>query len=142
VLWGPHAAALAAALERGGIAAVAADATAFAAAEAEKMGFNCVVGLPLAVHRGSLGEYLEREEGEARTVFEEALVVVSRALSVAPRPRAWEEFVRACEPIGWVRAATAKALEYRNGAIVRLARELGTSAPANQRLLEAAGFRG
>ncbi len=138
VLSGPLATALAQALAHGGVAAVAADAGAFAAAEAEKMGFNCVVGLPLAVHRVSLAEYLEREEEEARAVFAEALGVVSRALSVEPLPRAWERFVHDCEPIGWLRTANAKALEYRNGAVVRLARELGEDAPANRLLFEAA----
>jgi ketopantoate reductase len=46
------------------------------------------------------------------------------------------------EPIAWVRASAPKALEYRNGAVVRLAREVGLSAPVNQRLLDAVGFRG
>ncbi len=139
VFSGPLATELASALERGGIAAVATDPPAFAAAEAEKMAFNCVVGLPLAVHRLSLAEYLAREEGEARAVFAEALTVVARALAVEPPAQAWERFVRACEPIGWMRATTARALEYRNGAVVRLARELGEGAPANRRLLAAAG---
>ena len=141
VISGPLAERLAAALTRGGIAAVAVDGSAFAAAEAEKMGFNCVVGLPLVVHRLSLAEYLTREEGEARAVFSEALAAVAGALAVEPPARAWEEFVRACGPIGWLRPSAAKALEFRNGAVVRLARELGGQAPVNLRLLEAAGFR-
>ncbi len=141
VLSGPQATRLASALGRGGVPAVAVGGVAFASAEAEKMGFNCVVGLPLAVHRVSLSEYLARFEDEAHVVFGEALQFTARALGANLPAHAWEEFVRVCEPIGWVRTATAKALAYRNGAVIRLARELGGSAPVNQRLLEAVGFR-
>ncbi len=51
----------------------------FAAAEAEKMAFNCVVGLPLAVHGVSLGEYLTQHAPEAEAVFGEAATVTARA---------------------------------------------------------------
>lgn len=142
IFCGTEAEFLAEALERGGVPAVAVGESAFAAAEAEKMGFNCVVGLPLAVHRVSLGEYLDRHRDEAETVFGEAAGVTSRAVGATQSARWWGEFVKAAEPIAWVRASTPKALEYRNGAVVRLAREFGLSAPVNQRLLDAVGFRG
>ena len=45
--------------------------------DADKMGFNCVVGLPLAVHGSSLGDYLEVYPGESRAVFEEAVAACS-----------------------------------------------------------------
>jgi hypothetical protein len=141
VLSGPQGAALAAVLERGGVPAVVANGRRFACAEAEKMAFNCVVGLPLAVHGVSLSDYLVRFEDEARAVFAEALEVTARALGVVGPAAAWDGFLAASEPIGWVRATVAKALEYRNGAVVRLARELGSAAPVNARLLDAAGFR-
>ena len=66
----------------------------------------------------------------------------ARAMGAAASPGWWDEFVRLSGPIGWVRASAAKALEYRNGAVVRLARELGLAAPANERLLEVVGFLG
>jgi ketopantoate reductase len=141
VLSGPQAAELAATWERGGVPATVADGVRFAAAEAEKMGFNCVAGLPLAVHGVTLSEYLVRFEGEARAVFAEALEVIARAGGAVPPAGAWDDFLRASEPIGWVKASVGKALEFRNGAVVRLARELGMSAPENARLLEAVGFR-
>ncbi len=139
---GPAAPALAAALARGGIAATALDPAAFAAAEAEKMGFNCVVGLPLAVHGVSLGEYLAGRADEAEAVFSEATSVTARALGVEPSPTWWPEFRRATEPLAWVRSGASKALQFRNGAVVRLAREIGMEAPANGALLAAAGYAG
>ena len=141
VFSGAKAGFLATTLGRGGVPAAAVGEDAFAAAEAEKMGFNCVVGLPLAVHQASLGEYLDRHGEEAEAVFGEAVAVTSRAVGTTPSTRWWGDFLRVAGPIDWVRASTAKALEYRNGAVVRLARELGLSAPVNRRLLEAVGFR-
>jgi ketopantoate reductase len=138
---GPLAGFLAEALGRGGIASVTVDERAFAAAEAEKMGFNCVVGLPLVVHGVSLSEYLTRHREEAEAVFTEAVATTAEALATAPPPGAWEAFVKAAEPVGWLRASAAKALEYRNGAVVRLARESGSRAPFNERLLAALGHR-
>jgi hypothetical protein len=142
VFFGPQAAFLAEALGRGGVRSEVVGEDVFAAAEAEKMGFNCVVGLPLAVHGMRLSEYLERHREEARAVFTEAASVTARATGAAASPDWWDEFVRLSGPIGWVRASAAKALEYRNGAVVRLARELGLAAPANERLLEVVGFLG
>jgi hypothetical protein len=142
IFFGPQAGLLAKTLGDGGIPSTAVDEDAFAAAEAEKMGFNCVVGLPLAVRQVSLSEYLHRHQEEAEAVFAEAVAVTSWAVGTTPSASWWGDFLRAAEPIGWVRASTAKALEYRNGAVVRLAREFGLSAPVNQRLLEAVGFRG
>jgi len=138
VFSGPAAAAVAEALDQGGIGATAWDPTAFAGAEAEKMGFNCVVGLPLAVHGVSLEEYLRRYAAEAEAVFSEAVGVTARALGGAPSERWWPEFLRVTEPIGWVRASAPKALEYRNGAVVRLAGTVGMTAPVNESLLAAA----
>ena len=137
---GPAAAPVAAALAKGGVATEVLGAYAFARAEADKMGFNCVVGLPLAVHGVSLEEYLIRHRPEAEAVFSEATEVTARALDVVPSERRWPEFLRSAEPIGWVRAATAKALEYRNGAVARLAATLGVETPVNCALLAAAGF--
>ena len=134
---GPAARELAAALERGGIPAEAVGGEAeFARLDADKMGFNCVVGLPLAVHGVSLGEYLDRFADEARAVFTEAVTVCSAALGVPAAP-AWEAFLAAVEPIRWVSASRAKALEYRNGAVVSLAERFGLGAPVNGKLLAA-----
>ena len=130
---------LATALGHGGVPSAAVGESAFAAAEAEKMGFNCVVGLPLAVHGLALGDYLARHAAEAEALFVESVTVCARALGVAAGPAWWEEFRHAVEPLGWVRADTAKALEFRGGAVARLARELGVEVPVTARLLGAAG---
>lgn len=134
---GPLAAPLAAALEAGGIAAAAVPPAAFGALDAEKMGFNCVVGLPLAVHGLALGEYLDRHGAEAEALFAESAGTCARALGAAADPEWWPTFLRACEPLGWVRASAAKALEYRSGAVLRLAREQGVAVPVTERLLAA-----
>lgn len=134
---GPLAEPLAQWLHRGGIPGVALDGEDFAAADVEKMGFNCVVGLPLAVHGVSLGEYLERWRDEAHAVFEEAVTVLAQAVGVSVDPRWWPAFEKSAAPLHWVRVSTAKALEWRNGAVVGEARRLGVSAPLNQRLLAA-----
>jgi hypothetical protein len=141
VFCGPVAVFLAEALARGGIPSGAVGEAAFAAAEAEKMGFNCVVGLPLAVHAVSLSEYLAEHREEAEAVFTEAVRATAAALGTGPPPGAWEAFMESAVPIGWVRAATAKALAYRNGAVVRLARDCGLRAPVNEGLLAAVGAR-
>ena len=134
---GPLAVDMAAVLSAGGIAAEALDDAAFRAAEAEKMGFNCVVGLPLAVHGITLAEYVTRHPAEARAVFDEAAAVTARALGVAADPGWWADFLLAAEPLGWVKSGAPKALAYRNGAVVALARRLGLDAPINLRLLAA-----
>jgi ketopantoate reductase len=135
---GPLAAPLAAALGRGGLAIEAVSATELAALDADKMGFNCVVGLPLAVHRLTLGDYLEQHPSEAEAVFAEAVTVCARAAGVAVDALGWAAFRRTVEPIHWVATSQAKALDLRNGAVVRLGAELGLPTPVNARLLAAA----
>ncbi len=142
IVTGPAGAWLHDALSRGGLhVTFIPDPSRFAQLEADKMGFNCVVGLPLAVHGLTLGRYLDERPDEAQTVFTEAVRVCSRALGVDPEPSAWTEFLHTVEPIRWVAASRAKALDYRNGAVVTIAHRLGLEAPANERLLAAAGWR-
>jgi ketopantoate reductase len=132
---GRYAKPLASALSAGGIEAIAVDDHDLAVAEADKMGFNCVVGLPLAVHGVTLGEYLDRYTDEARAVFSEAVDVCAAALGVEPPAGAFEAFVASVEALRFVATSSAKALELRNGAVVRLADELGLDAPVNRGLL-------
>lgn len=134
---GPLAASLTTLLSAGGIPSAGLDAGAFAAADVEKMGFNCVVGLPLAARGVTLGEYLERWHDEARAVFEETVTVLATALGIDPDPHWWAAFIGSVAPLHWVRVGAAKALDLRNGAVIREARRLGMDAPANERLLAA-----
>lgn len=134
---GPLAAPIVAALKDGGLEVAAIDSNnRFSALEAEKMGFNCVVGLPLAVHGMSLGEYLDKRTDEARAVFGEAAGVCARSLGVEPGPTWWNDFVASCAPLAWVATSKAKALEFRNQAVVDLANLMGSDAPVNRELLE------
>ena len=135
---GPLAKALVEALSVGGLDVTAVESKQrFSQLEADKMGFNCVVGLPLAVHGITLGEYLEARTDEARAVFEEAAGICAQALGVEAEPSWWSSFVASCEPLGWVATSKAKALEFRNRAVVELAASMGRNAPANQALLSA-----
>jgi len=133
---GPLARPLADALTTAAIPSKAVDASEFDRLDADKMAFNCVVGLPLAVHRLSLSEYLESRQEEARAVFEEALTVCAGAVGALADTDAWEQFLLSAQPLGWVRVANAKALEFRNGAIVELARRQGREAPVNTELMK------
>jgi ketopantoate reductase len=134
---GPWASALSSVLESGGISAVEVDAADFDLLDADKMGFNCVVGLPLAVHGLTLGEYLSTHSQEARQVFTEAVSICSRALNAEAGEDLWNGFLRSAAPLDWVKTSRAKALEFRNGAVVSLAEELGLEAPINASLLRA-----
>jgi ketopantoate reductase len=132
---GPVAQPLTDTLTTAGIPSKAVDISVFDRFDADKMAFNCVVGLPLAVHGLSLGEYLERRRDEARAVFEEALTVCAAALGIMADGEAWEKFLLSAQPLGWVRVANAKALGFRNGAVVELARLQGGAAPVNSELM-------
>ena len=136
---GPWAGALSRALVAGGVAAEEVDAATCDRLDAEKMGFNCVVGLPLAVHGLTFGEYLSTLEHEAREVFIEAVTVCSHALNTDTDEDLWAGFVRSAAPLSWVKTSKAKALDFRNGAVVSLAAQLGLEAPVNAALLRAHG---
>jgi hypothetical protein len=137
---GPLANELTLKLSTGGLPTEAVSAGSFAGLDADKMGFNCVVGLPLAVHRTPLGRYLSEHADEARAVFTEAVEVCAGAADTEPDPDGWSAFLDSVEPLEWVATSTAKALEYRNGAVVNLGRRLKRPTPVNARLLEAVGF--
>jgi ketopantoate reductase len=135
---GPCAEVFSSTLARGGIHAIAVGESAFAGYEAEKMGFNCVVGLPLAVHGMSLDQYLHQQTQEAHDLFTESVTTCARALGVVVDPGWWNDFRTVAEPLGWVRASEAKALDFRSGAVARLAADQGVEVPVTSRLLAAA----
>ena len=137
---GPLAAALATVLDAAGIPSDAEDEGAFRRHEAEKMGFNCVVGLPLAVHGVALGEYLDRFADEAEALFTETTTTCAAELGVDADPGWWAGFCATVAPLAETRASAAKALELRSGAVLRLARRSGARVPVTERLLAAAGY--
>ena len=134
--FGPLAGDLALALAAGGLPSESTDAATFDGLDADKMGFNCVVGLPLAVHGSSLGDYIEKSPAEARAVFEEAVAVCLAAAGADTVTTGWEAFCESAHHLGWVRTSEAKALDFRNGAVAALAAEHGLSAPVNSELLQ------
>lgn len=127
---------LALALAAGGLPSEAVDHETFDRLDADKMGFNCVVGLPLAFHGLTLAEYMDDHASEARAVFDEAVAACSAAAGATPRPDGWDALCESAGHLGWLRVAAAKALDFRNGAVVALAASLGSSAPVNAELLQ------
>jgi hypothetical protein len=136
---GPVAGPLSLALAAGGLPSEAIEADHFDRLDADKMGFNCVVGLPLAVHGSTLENYLGEFPDEARAVFEEATDTCSAATGAEIDDAAWDAFRASAEHLGWVRVSEAKALDFRNRAVVALAAEHGRQAPVNSQLLRKYG---
>ncbi|RMG47275.1 MAG: hypothetical protein D6718_03930 [Acidobacteria bacterium] len=100
--------------------------------------WNAVVGLPLAVHGVTLGEYLQRYEDELAALLEESAAAASAEYGVtvgAGDARAC--LARTTGPIQWVRGGV-KAIPWRNGAIVEMGRRHGVPTPVNERLIRAA----
>ena len=133
---GPAADDLSLALAAGGLPSESVEAGVYDRLDADKMGFNCLVGLPLAVHGLSLAAYLDSYSQEARAVFDEAVGACSAATGAVIDPAGWEAFLESAKHLGWVRVSEAKALDFRNRAVVALAAELGREAPTNSVLLQ------
>jgi ketopantoate reductase len=138
-LTGPAAGDLALALAAGGLPSEAVASNLFDRLDADKMGFNCVVGLPLAVHGTTLEEYLADFADEAKAVFEEAVDICSEAIGADHDENAWSAFLDSAKHLGWIRVSEAKALDFRNRAVIALAASLGRPAPANAGLLRKYG---
>jgi len=136
---GPVADDLSLALAAGGLPSEAVATGVYDRLDADKMGFNCLVGLPLAVRGLSLKEYLESFPEEARAVFDEAVGACSAALGAEIDASGWEGFLESAQHLGWVRVSEAKALGFRNQAVVALAAESGLPAPINTELLQRYG---
>jgi ketopantoate reductase len=132
---GPLAEPISLALAAGGLPSEAVGSPLFDQLDADKMGFNCVVGLPLAVHGRSLAEYLADLPDEAKAVFDEAVGACSAATGAEIDKSGWENFKASAKHLGWVRVSEAKALDFRNRAVIALAAEQGRKAPVNSDLL-------
>lgn len=139
IFHGPHAEELARIFDAGGIAArVITDEEQFVREMATKLAWNNVVGLPLAVKELSLREYLATQLEEARAIVEETCAAVAAETGVGIDARAaFAVLLETTKRIGGVRGSR-KAVEFRNGAVVRLARAQGRAAPVNSRLVAAA----
>jgi hypothetical protein len=136
VFSGPAADDLSLALAAGGLPSEAVEGGVYDRLDADKMGFNCIVGLPLAVHRLSLEDYLVSYPEEARAVFDEAVGACSAAINSDIDEGGWGAFLDSAQHLGWVRVSEAEALGFRNQAVVALAAEFGRPAPVNTALLQ------
>lgn len=141
-LWfGPQAAALADALRRGGLAGEEIpDSVAFRREMIIKGLWNCVVGLPLAVHGLALAPYLASWGEEWRVLLIEGARAASAEYAVPVSADDGAAVLLATtKELGWVRGGT-KALAWRNGALARFGRRHGVPTPVNDTLLRAAGY--
>jgi hypothetical protein len=136
---GPMADDLSLALAAGGLPSESVKAGIYDRLDADKMGFNCLVGLPLAVHGLSLEDYLDSFPAEARAVFDEAVGACSAAVDAEIDVGGWDAFLESAQHLAWVRVSEAKALGFRNQAVVALAAEFGREAPVNAELLQKYG---
>ena len=100
---GPAADDLSLALAAGGLPSEAVEGGVYDRLDADKMGFNCIVGLPLAVHRLSLEDYLGSYPEEARAVFDEAVGACSAAINTDIDEGGWDAFLDSAQHLGWVR---------------------------------------
>ncbi len=142
ILHGALAGPLAAALVRGGLAfEVSASREAFVREMIVKGAWNGVVGLPLAVHGLDLGTYLESHEQEWRAVISETTAAAGAWYGVpVDAETACRCLVETTAPIRHVAVTSAKALRWRNGAVVAMGRATGVPTPVNEHLLRAAGY--
>ncbi|HXV75935.1 MAG TPA: hypothetical protein VD788_06395 [Candidatus Polarisedimenticolaceae bacterium] len=130
---------LVAALDRGGIDVVRIDDRDRFAREMILKGiWNCVVGLPLVAHDVDLATYLREWHDELVDLVAECATAAAAHYGVSVDPRAaLDRIEETTTELGWMRGG-AKALAWRNGAIVTFGRRHGIPTPVNDRLLRAA----
>jgi len=137
---GPLAGTLCPLLEAGGIPAAALAGQGHYAREMVLKGvWNCVVGLPLAVHDVDLATYLRDHRPELEELLTESALAASARYGVDVRPaEALDRLLGTTTELGWVRGGV-KALAWRNGAVARFGRLHGVPTPVTDDLLRRAG---
>lgn len=138
--FGPHAPDLVTALGAGGLSVETLDnRDAYLREMIVKGIWNCVVGLPLAVHEVDLETYLRDHRDELTALIDESASAAGAEYGVAVDPRTTlDKILETTTELGWVKGG-AKALPWRNGAIAMFGRRHGVGTPVNDRLLNAAG---
>ncbi len=140
VFFGPEATRVVTILIAGGIPArVATDAADFARVEATKLAWTCAFGLLGTVHGCTVGEVLAHHGAALDALLAELTPVLAGAAGVALDAEGLRADVRAYAAgiPGW--SARLKALDWRNGAVVRAARAQGRPSAAHEGLLARAG---
>jgi hypothetical protein len=137
---GPHAGWICDALESGGVPATCiTDREEYLREMILKGVWNCVVGLPLAVHETDLGTYLRSHQKEMEAVVAESTAAASAEYGLEVDPEdAVLRILQTTGDLGWVRGG-AKALDWRNGAVARFGRRHGVPTGVTDDLLRKAG---
>jgi len=100
--------------------------------------WNSVVGLPLHVHKCSLGEYLDNHTDEVTALIAES-INVTRAIygSVDQTQLVLDKVLATTKPLRWMkRSGPAYGLQTRNLAIQQWGLELGIPTPVTDQLLK------
>lgn len=98
--------------------------------------WNCVVGLPLAVHGVDLATYREHFRDEIAAITEEACRACAAEYGVEiPAREVIDCLTQTTTELGWVATKKAKALDWRNGAIAEFGRKHRIPTPVADRLL-------
>lgn len=140
VFCGPEAGRVVRVLVAGGIPAREADDTTdFAGAEATKLAWTCAFGLLGSVHACTVGEILASHGEALDMLLAELTPVLAGAAGVALDAEGLRADVRAYAAgiPGW--SARLKALDWRNGAVVRAARGLGARSTLHEGWLARVG---
>lgn len=102
--------------------------------------WNSIVGLPLHVHRISLGEYIETRADEIRAIIAESCAVCSAEYAEFglkfDQDAIWKLFVDTTRHLLWMkRSGRAVGLAARNGAIQKWGRTHNIPTPITDQLL-------
>ncbi len=138
---GPHASDLVNALAAGGLAVgTLDDHETFLREMIVKGIWNCVVGLPLAVHEVDLATYLRDRRAELSDLIDESARAAGAEYGVTVDTETTrDKILSTTTELGWIKGG-AKALPWRNGAIAMFGRRHRVPTPVNDRLLDAVGW--
>eukprot|EP01122_Echinamoeba_exundans_P008463 TRINITY_DN2811_c0_g1_i1.p1 TRINITY_DN2811_c0_g1~~TRINITY_DN2811_c0_g1_i1.p1 ORF type:complete len:472 (+),score=41.11 TRINITY_DN2811_c0_g1_i1:444-1859(+) len=141
LFWGPYGGVIADSLNKGGILAREISAQdEFTQHMVIKGIWNSLVGLPLHVHKISLGEYVDSQETEIKAIIKESINVTRikyGAQLQLDTEDIWNLFKETTKNLRWMkRSGKAAGLAARNAAIQKWATELGIPTPDTDRLLQ------
>ena len=143
LFWGPHAQDIAGMLTAGGVPARSTpDESVFLRESGIKLLWICVFGLLGEATGLSVGELAREEVGAVRALVAELVPVVDRALDTTlPINAVTSEVLAYARAIPEYRA-TLKEWEWRNGAVLQVAAELGLQTPRHNGWLRQTSHKG
>jgi hypothetical protein len=142
LFWGPYGGYIAASLNKGAILArEVASKDEFTQHMIIKGIWNSLVGLPLHVHKVSLGEYADSQENEIKAIIDESIRVTMLKYGAQLQldtEEIWSLFKETTKYLRWMkRSGKAVGLAARNAAIQKWGIEFGCPTPCTDALLEA-----